>query len=120
SPLHSAPPRIASVCRPHQIACTPNASTSNPFTENTYLSQANASPFARDKGMDDCIQLMLVFQNIEWLGIRKRVIFWQYDGCGMGWRPGVLVNFPTFCVVEVILKLGAVHYLKSFFQNRLA
>ncbi|MHA6895863.1 hypothetical protein ACQUJT_17515, partial [Ralstonia pseudosolanacearum] len=36
SPLHSAPPRIASVCRPHQIACTPNASTSNPFTENTY------------------------------------------------------------------------------------
>ncbi|WP_247361943.1 hypothetical protein, partial [Ralstonia pseudosolanacearum] len=30
-------PRIASVCRPHRIACMLNASTSNPFTQNTYI-----------------------------------------------------------------------------------
>ncbi len=84
-----------------------------------HLSQEHASSCARDKGIDDCIQWILIFQKIEWLGIRKRVIFRKYGDCGMGWRPGFLVNFPTFCVVEVILKLGADRYLKSFFQHRL-
>ncbi|WP_459198445.1 hypothetical protein [Ralstonia pseudosolanacearum] len=84
-----------------------------------HLSQEHASSCARDKGIDDCIQWILIFQKIEWLGIRKRVIFRKYGDCGMGWRPGFLVNFPTFCVVEVILKLGADCYLKSFFQRRL-
>ncbi len=84
-----------------------------------HLSQEHASSCARDKGIDDCIQWILIFQKIEWLGIRKRVIFREYGDCGMGWRPGFLVNFPTFCVVEVILKLGADCYLKSFFQRRL-
>lgn len=34
----------------------------------------------------------------------------------MRWWSGWVVNFPVLCVVEVILKLGAVAYFKSFFQ----
>ncbi|WP_247362269.1 hypothetical protein, partial [Ralstonia pseudosolanacearum] len=37
-------PRIASVCRPHRIACMLNASTSNPFTQNTYAEQDEDEP----------------------------------------------------------------------------